>query len=65
MLQFGGVQLALINTTITCLHPAPAVDAVSYSRFHPPVGVLVALCVLSPLVTAFVTLWVGPPVLLF
>ena len=52
------MQLSLINTTIICIHPAPQVEAVGPSRFHPPVGVLIALCILSPLVTAAVTLWV-------
>ena len=52
------VQLSLINTTIICIHPAPELEAVGSSRFHPPVSVLIALCIISPLVTAAVTLWV-------
>ena len=52
------MQLILLNATITCMHPPPVIDAVARGKFHPSVGVLVAICILSTLMTAAVTLWV-------
>lgn len=54
------MQLSLINTTVICLHPAPLLHAIAFREFQPPLGVLIAICVLSPVITLAVTLWVRP-----
>ena len=51
-------QVSLINTTITCYHPAPIVHVQASSNFQPQNGVIIAICILSPIITLVVTCWV-------